>query len=262
MQERHLDRQTYFNEQSYTTEKYVIPFINSVILINENTKVLEIGCGEGGNLKPFADIGCDIVGIDILPGKIDNAKKFFADHENVDKIKFIADNVYNENAIIEQFDVVFMRDVLEHIHDQEKFLHYVKRFLKPKGKFFLGFPPWQNPFGGHQQMCSSKLLSKLPYWHILPMPIYKGIMKMFGEPASTIEGLAEIKDTRISIERFKRIVKKENYKVDKVKFYFINPNYEIKFKLKVREQSRILSSIPYFRNYTITTCYYLISLGD
>lgn len=260
MQERHIDRQKYFNEQAYTTKKYVIPFIESVISINENTSVLEIGCGEGGNLKPFADLGCNTIGIDILEGKINNAKRFFADHKNVSKITFIANDIYNEEAITEKFDVIFMRDVLEHIHNQEKFLHYAKRFLKPNGKFFLGFPPWQNPFGGHQQMCKSKLLSKLPYWHILPMSIYKGIMKMFGENKSVIEGLVEIKDTRISIERFKRIIKKENYKVDKVKFYFINPNYEIKFKLKVREQSKIFSSIPYFRNYTITTCYYLISL--
>ncbi len=260
MQERHIDRKLYYNEQAYTTEKYVIPFIKDVIDIDENTNVLEIGCGEGGNLKPFADIGCNIVGIDILAGKIENAKAFFKAHKNEKKIKFIADDIYNENAINEKFDLIFMRDVLEHIHDQEKFLHYVKRFLKPTGKFFLGFPPWQNPFGGHQQMCNSKLLSKLPYWHILPMPIYKGIMKIFGERKSVIEGLAEIKDTRITIERFKSIIKKENYKIDKEKLYFINPNYEVKFKLKVREQSKIISSIPYFRNFTITTCYYVISL--
>jgi len=260
MQERHIDRKSYFNEQAYTTEKYVIPFVRDVIDINENTKVLEIGCGEGGNLMPFADIGCDIVGIDILAGKIDNAKAFFKGHKNENKIRFIADDVYNENAINEKFDLIFMRDVLEHIHDQEKFLHYVKQFLKPEGKFFLGFPPWQNPFGGHQQMCNSKLLSILPYWHILPMPIYKGIMKMFGERESVIEGLAEIKDTGITIERFKQIVRKENYKIDKERFYLINPNYEIKFKLKVREQSKLFSSIPYLRNFTITTCYYVISL--
>lgn len=260
MQERHIDRQKYFNEQAYTTEKYVIPFIKTAISINENTSVLEIGCGEGGNLKPFADIGCEIVGIDILQGKIDNAIKFFSGHKNENKIKFIAEDIYNEGVITQKFDLIIMRDVIEHIHDQERFLNYVKRFLKPTGKFFLGFPPWQNPFGGHQQMCKSKTLSLTPYWHMLPMFMYKSIMKLFGEKETTIEGLAEIKDTRISIERFKRIVKRENYKIDEVKFYFINPNYEMKFNLKVREQSKLISSIPYFRNFTITTCYYVISL--
>lgn len=260
MQERHQNRNAYFQEQTYTTQKYVIPFIDDIIKIDNNISILEIGCGEGGNLVPFANIGCNVLGIDLSEKKIENAKLFFKDHENSKNVRFICDDIYNESCINEQFDLIFMRDVLEHIHNQEKFLHYVKRFLKPQGKFFLGFPPWQNPFGGHQQMCKSKLLSNLPFWHILPMPLYKGIMKIFGEHKSTINALVEIKETRISIERFKKIAKNEKYKIEKEVFYFINPNYEVKFKLKVRKQLNIISLIPYFRNYTITTCYYLISL--
>ena len=55
MQERHRNREVYFNEQAVTSEKYVLSFINEVMDINENTSILEIGCGEGGNLKPFLD---------------------------------------------------------------------------------------------------------------------------------------------------------------------------------------------------------------
>ena len=261
MQERHLNRSKYFKEQEFTVEKHVLPFIKEVKEINEKMSVLEIGCGEGGNLVPFLKRGCKrIVGIDMSKGKIANANKFFDKEENGNSVEFICDDIYNISAEdIGQFDIIITRDVLEHIHGQEKFMNFVKIFMKPEGKFFLGFPPWHNPFGGHQQMCKSKILSKLPYFHILPKPIYKFILKLFGETQSTINGLLEIKETGITIERFERIIKKNNYRIDKRVFYFINPNYEIKFGLKPRTNWKLISSIPFIRNFFITTNYYVIS---
>ena len=52
----------------------------------------------------------------------------------------------------------------------------LKILLKDKGQIFFGFPPWYMPFGGHQQVAHKKWTSKLPYYHILPMPIYKAIL--------------------------------------------------------------------------------------
>src|SRR5690606_21454937 len=126
--------------------------------------------------------------------------------------------------------------------NQEKFMGFVKRFLKPEGKFFLAFPPWYNPFGGHQQICKSRVLSKLPFFHILPVFLYKGILKLFGENQKTINDLLEIKETGISIERFERILKKENYIIETNTLYFINPNYETKFGLKPRVQMRLITA--------------------
>jgi len=260
MQERHLKRDKYFEEQAITTEKYVMPFINSHKEIKPGMRVLEIGCGEGGNLKPFLDFGCLVTGVDILESKIANANKFFDTHPLKINLNLIVNDIYNSGEEMNGFfDIVFMRDVLEHIHNQEKFMSFAKRFLKPEGLFFLGFPPWQYPFGGHQQMCTSRALSRMPYIHLLPGPLYPGLLKMFGESKGLITDLLEIRQTRISIERFKRIVRKENYTIQKVDYYFINPNYEVKFGLKPRLQKKYISGTPYLRNFFITTCYYLLS---
>ena len=260
MQERHINRQKYFDEQVYTTQKYVVPFVGEFLKINSGINVLEIGCGEAGNLQPFLDLGCNVTGIDLSEGKIENGKAFYANHPNKKNLTLIAQDIYKIGDEFNQhFDLIIMRDTIEHIPDQEVFMGFVKKFLKPDGLFFLGFPPWQSPFGGHQQVCSNKFLSVLPYFHLLPDFLYVGILKLFGESAATIQGLMEIKATGISIERFKRIIKKENYTVNKVINYFINPNYEIKFKLQPRKQLGLLSSIPVLRNFTITACYYLIS---
>ena len=259
MQERHLQREKYFKEQEFTVKKYVIPFIEKSMRIDKNTSVLEIGCGEGGNLKPFLDLACKkVIGVDMSSGKIKNANMFYQNHPNKQNIKFIKADIY-DIFNIGQFDLIIMRDVLEHIHDQNKFMSVVKRFMKPSGKFFLGFPPWQNPFGGHQQICESKILSKMPYFHILPTPIYRIILKLFGEKKDKIKGLLEVKETGITVERFEKILKRNSYHKDNRVFYFINPNYDIKFNLKPKVQLKLISSIPYFRNFFITTNYYLIS---
>ena len=160
MHERHTDRERYFREQAHTTAKHVIPFIDSVMPVSSSLSVLEIGCGEGGNLLPFLEAGCSrIVGIDLSESKIGNARKFYSAIAGGEKVEFIAADIYDSGSA-GTFDLVMMRDVLEHIHDQEKFIGFVKRFLNPGGVLFIAFPPWNNPFGGHQQMCDSRLLSK------------------------------------------------------------------------------------------------------
>jgi hypothetical protein len=113
------------------------------------------------------------------------------------------------------------------------------------------------PFGGHQQICRSKFLSFLPYFHLLPYPLYRGILKLFGESKETIVCLEEIRDTKISIGRFKKIVTENGFSIKKETLYLINPNYEIKFKLKLRKLPRLLN-IPFLRDFFTTTCYYVL----
>jgi len=259
MHERHTHREKYFEEQVYTTSKYVIPFLEQVMPVDAGLKVLEIGCGEGGNMKPFLDLGCDVTGIDLEENKIEKAGKFFADHPNRAKLRLICRDIYELDEPGLKFDLIILRDVIEHIHNQERFMNYVRKFLLPGGRIFFGFPPWQNPFGGHQQMATNKFLAVAPFIHLLPTFMYKGILKAGGESDSKIEGLLEIKDTRLTIERFNRILKKENFRVEKVIYYFINPNYEIKFKLKPRMVFRPITAVPVLRNFFITTCYYIVS---
>ena len=261
MQERHTNRIQYFEEQVYTTEKYVIPFINKIKPVSSDMQILEIGCGEAGNLLPFLQRGCTCIGIDMSDFKVDIARKIFEEKkEEGKKLTLIVDDIFNRvGEYGGKFDLIIIRDTLEHIHGHEKFMQDVKQFLKSDGKIFLGFPPWQNPFGGHQQIAESKIISKVPFFHLLPKPIYLGILKMFGESQSSIDELLNIRSTRITIGQFISMMKRLSYKIDLEELYFINPNYEVKFKLKPRLQSKFITSIPYLRNFLVTTCYYLVS---
>ena len=259
MHERHLNKKKYFEEQSNTTLRYVIPFIEDVFAIEKGIDVLEIGCGHGGNLKPFLDAGCNVTGIDIIDDHVALARESYKDHPYSRNLRLISGDIYLvKEGELPQFDLIVMKDVIEHIHNQERFMGYVKGFLKPGGRMFIAFPPWRMPFGGHQQVCESRLLSVAPYIHLFPDPVYRFILHSFGERETRIAELLEVKSTGLSIERFRTIVAKEKFEVEKVQLYLVNPNYEIKFRLKPRVQFPAFTSLPYFRDFLTTCCYYLI----
>jgi SAM-dependent methyltransferase len=263
MQKRHRNKKSYFEEQVFTTREYVIPHIESFMPLLDSTNVMEIGCGEGGNLVPFLDRNCRVTGLDISESKIAHATGFLRHHPNAASLVLIAKDVYDMVPGKElSFDLIVMRDVIEHIHDQDRFMGFIKKFLKPGGLFFIAFPPWYNPFGGHQQICKNKFLSSLPYFHLLPVSLYRLILKAGGEDSQKIKELVEIKETGISIERFRKIIDKHNYRKIDETFFLINPNYKIKFGLNPRKQLGAVSAIPYFRNLLTTVAYYVLRNHD
>lgn len=260
MFEFHADRKRYFDIQFLNSEQYIIPFIEKFFPIQAGMRVLEIGCGEGGVLKSFIDKECIGVGVEFDRLRIENGSQWMADDISKGNLVFVAKDIYD--TTVEElggaFDIIILKDVIEHIHNQEKLLGRLQHFLTEKGIIFFGFPPWQMPFGGHQQLCEKKL-AKLPYFHLLPVPFYKGLLKLSGESKSNIDLLLEIKETGISIERFEKIVKKTGYKILSRIHYLFNPIYKYKFNLKPRKQSRLVSKIPFVRNFLTTCVYYIIT---
>lgn len=259
MFEFHADRKRYFEIQKLNTEKYVLPFIEQKMPVKPGFRVLEIGCGEAGVLLPFLQKGCVAVGVELDLPRLDLANEMLKDYAAAGKVKFVGKDIYQVDADKElggTFDLIILKDVIEHIHDQEKLIAEMKRFLSPGGAIFFGFPPWQMPFGGHQQMCSNKWLSKLPYYHLLPRFIYKWLLKKYKEP---VAALLEIRDTGISIEKFERIIKKTGYKIAEYTHYLLNPIYEYKFGWKARKQFWLIRHLPVIRNYFTTCVYYLVT---
>lgn len=250
-----------FRQQYLNAQDYVIPFIEETFPLKEGMKVLEIGAAEGGVLKPFVERGCWVMGVDLSPSRIETAKEFLAEEVAAEKAHFIAQNVYDESFQQDwdgHFDLVILKDTIEHIPDQEQFIPYIKRFLKPGGAIFFGFPPWRMPFGGHQQTCRSKRLSKLPWFHLLPVGAYKSVLESANEPEGVINELLDIKSTRISLGRFERIVRQSGLHISAKTLFLINPIYRFKFNLKPRKQFALLGAIPWFRDFVTTCGWYMV----
>lgn len=258
MQHRHKNREIYFREQAECTQKYVIPYIEQVLPITPHLRVLEIGCGEGGNLKPFLDLGCYCVGVDIDTVQLERAKAFYSEHPYCTKLRFIGNDINKVSPeVIGKFDLIILRDVIEHISNQEAFMRKLKCFMNINTLVFLGFPVWCNPFGGHQQICRNRWLSHTPWLHLLPNCLYKKVLQWGGETPNTIKALLEIKETGISLHRFENILEKEQYQILIHTHYLINPNYDIKFGLRPRIIPKCLQ-IPILSDFYTTAMYYLI----
>ncbi len=262
---QHKDFRIRYQQQVDNARGYVIPFIEEKMPLTAATKVLDIGCGEGGVLIPFLERGCPAVGIELDELKAGYARQLLADSIASGQVEIVNQNIYEEEALTRfrgQFDLIILKDVIEHIPDQERFIPYLQKFLKPGGFVFFGFPPWYMPHGGHQQVCKSKFLSMLPWFHLLPNPLYKGILKLSGEYDAVIRELLENKSTGISIERFEKIVRKSGYTIALRNLYLVNPIYQQKFGLKPRKQFRLVAAIPGFRDFVTTCAYYLIRSED
>lgn len=257
----HQDHHIRYRQQFDNAKHYLIPFITTTMDLDQHTHVLDIGCGDGGVMGAMLERGCTATGIELNKLKFEFASENISTHINSGRATLINKNVYEEEALValkEKFDLIILKDVIEHIPNQEKFIPYIKQFLKPGGRIFFGFPPWYMPHGGHQQICESRFLGFLPYFHLLPKLFYRAILKMFGESQGTVDELMEIKDTGISIERFERIVLESKYVIEKKQPYLINPIYKDKFGWNPREQFSIINMMPFLRNFLTTCVYYVI----
>lgn len=242
----------------WVSANYVIPFIN--LQTDQKLHVCEIGCGEAGVLKAFLDKGHTGVGIELYESRAVIAKENLADEIAAGRAEIINKNVYDIDPIKDvhlKFDLIVLKDVIEHIPDQTRFLNKLHDLLKPGGRVFFAYPPWWMPFGGHQQLCKSKLLSKLPWFHLLPKAIYSAVLKSFGESEATITNLMEIKETGITIERMHQIIGENNFKAFKETYWVTNPIYVKKFNIK---PIKSIVNIPYLRNFYVTAHY--VMFGD
>lgn len=259
MQERHINRSRYFEEQARTTRCYYIPYIKGFIG-DMPAKVLEVGCGEGGNLLPFAESGSEVVGVDIAASRIEQAQTFFAQRNQ--KGSFIASDIFRLRDMHNDFPLILIHDVIEHIGNKAGFLSDIKAFLSSEGLIFIAFPAWQMPFGGHQQIAQGRIISHLPFIHLLPRILYKWLLKTGGEDEDTVNELLSIKETKCSIEMFRNIVEEAGYEIINQQLYFINPHYEVKFGLTPRKLSKVISAVPYLRNFFSTSCFYILKKAD
>ena len=258
MQQRHRDRTRYFHELAQTSRKHFIPYIGQYKRLSLDCRILEIGCGDGGNLLPFAQMGCYTLGVDIDEGRIADARRFFVDCDA--KGDFIASDIFLLEDLHGSFEVIICHDVIEHIGDKRRFLSLLPQLLAKGGIVFMSFPAWQMPFGGHQQICRSRVVSHLPFVHLLPRAPYRLLLEAFGEDNGCINELMSIKETRTPIELFERLLKSIGMlSIADRTLWLVNPHYETKFGLRPRRLPTCLGVIPYVRNFFTTSCFYVLT---
>ena len=263
MYEFHLDKDRYFDMQYRVTKEYILPFLNEHVPEKKWNRVLEIGCAEAGVLKAFVEEGAFCTGIELSEYRIANAAKYHEEALLQGRIEFINRDIFDIDPVHDlggTYDLIILKDVIEHIPGQCAFMAQLPSFLSEGGFIFFAFPPWQMPYGGHQQICRNKFFSKLPYSHLLPGFLYNALLKLGGESPATRKELMEVKSTGISIERFEHCLRINKFRVVAKRYYLFNPIYRFKFGIKPRKQVGIVSAVPVVRNFLVTASYYLIQV--
>lgn len=260
MKNRYTDRRLYFNELVQTSREYLMNYISDFCKTSHIRKVIEIGCGEGGILVPFAETGCHVCGIDISQGKIRNAERFFA--EDGLKGEFICSDFIQMDLSEHHgvYDLIIIHDVIEHIEPEFKaeFMKRTGNLLKKDGIIMAAFPSWKMAFGGHQQICRNRLC-RIPLIHLLPLGMYKGYLKLCKEKKETIEELMSIRRSRMSIESFESLCRSADLRILSRRLWVINPHYKAKFRLTPLQLHICFHKSRWLRDRLASSCFYILS---
>jgi SAM-dependent methyltransferase len=123
----------------------VLRVINTFVELKPEAKILDAGCGTGGNLEFLSKLG-NVVGLEPNKQAIKFAQK-----------KSIARVLQGELPGFlpfpqKEFDLVVVLDVLEHIDDDESALMALVPLLKPNGHLIITVPAFPFLWSSHDLM--------------------------------------------------------------------------------------------------------------
>lgn len=240
--------QKHYDEQFFYTDTYLIKFLSDKLESNlEDLKILEIGCAEGGFIAACIEKNISVEGLELEPSRVEIAKKI---NPNINiQVGDITDEVIFEKFKNDNYDLIVIRDVIEHITEKNKAIYNMKKLLKVGGYIFITFPPLYSPFAGHQQNGRT-LIAKIPYIHLLPEVFFKFFANALNENPSVIEDIIFNRSNGISIKSFYSLCSKHNLKILDLNLFLIRPVFQIRFGLR----TRTFPNIPYLREILALGC--------
>ncbi|WP_236254386.1 class I SAM-dependent methyltransferase [Mucisphaera calidilacus] len=115
----------------------------------DGLRVLDFGCGWGGESVWLAERGAEVTGCDISASAIEHAQRFAAER-GVAGVDFALSDSTRLPFADDSFDAVFSTDVFEHVMDLPAVLGELRRVLRPGGVLLTRFGPlFYSPLGYH-----------------------------------------------------------------------------------------------------------------
>ena len=125
-------------------------------------RVLDFGCGWGGESAWLAERAEHVVGCDINDEALEHALTF-KQQKAIDNLDFVRCGDKTIPLESESIDAVFSTNVFEHVMHPAAMLAEIHRVLKPGGSFVSSFGPlFYSPLGYHLSWAS-----QVPYAHLL-----------------------------------------------------------------------------------------------
>lgn len=130
----------------FVARRSILVSILDQLDLPKNAKILEIGCGTGGNLKMLSAYG-QVDAIEMNPDAVALVQREHG--ETVRVIQGALPGVSTD--LIGRYDLVCMFDVLEHIADEGSALSDVKSLLNVSGKLLVTVPAYAWLWGAHDE---------------------------------------------------------------------------------------------------------------
>lgn len=209
----------------------------------EGAAVAEIGCAEGGVMLACVQAGAArALGTDIESARLKAGETIVRAVSTAltadccppleERITFSTHDILFDEPRAEwlgAFDLVILRDVLEHLANPTLALSNIQRVLKPNGYVLVEFPPYNSPFGGHQHLLGNRW-GKLPYMHLLPEPLFRW-MTASGTHPLNIEEVRRLRSVRLTPRKFFRAAHEAGYVLRAERYYLLRPVFKMKFGL-------------------------------
>lgn len=113
--------------------------------IGPHFKILDAGCGTGGNLDLLSSLGCDVTGLEMEPDAAEIARS------KSGKTVYIGSLPDQIPFADESFDLIVLLDVLEHIDDDIGALTSLTAKLKHGGNLLITVPAFSFLWSRHDE---------------------------------------------------------------------------------------------------------------
>lgn len=240
----------HFHEQTEHTNSYLVPYFRKHLPEFDGFKILEIGCAEAGFLHVIQSLGHECVGLELSSARVRTALQ-----KNSNLKIFVGDITDGKVAdlIGTTFDLIVMRDTIEHIPNRFDTFANIDRLLRSEGFLYVTFPPRYSGFAGHQQNGRS-VLRFVPYLHLLPSPVIRILGNLLNERRALIEGVIQNYTDGLTIRTFERFCSEFHFNAIVKDLFLLRPIYEIRFHVKPRR----VPNVPLLRELVAFGCEYLL----
>jgi 2-polyprenyl-3-methyl-5-hydroxy-6-metoxy-1,4-benzoquinol methylase len=237
---------------------FILPHLSRWGVDVKNMRVLDLGCGTGGITVALAEIGADCVGIDLNPSHI--AQAVYMAEEHGVKANFVSTDALKFGQLEQVlkgrvFDLVILSEFLEHLvnlQNVSSLLDSLREYLYPGGYLYVSFPPWFNPFGGHQ--AGWPVIRSIPWFHIIPHRLKRVIAPKHAR--QYLEFFQEL--NHLTIGSFENMTKETKLTVVHKELFHFRPEFYWRYGVPT-VRSSILGRIPILREVTTTGAFYLLA---
>ena len=236
----------HFFEQRKHAETYLIPFLERNCPNFRRFQILDVGCAEAGLLDALHAAHIPGMGLELEAERIAVSKSF---NPELDILEGDITDPDIVSRIKRKFDLIVIRDVIEHIPDKDTVFEHLNALLNADGFIYITFPPRFSPFGGHQQNGRT-ILRKIPYLHLLPPPIIRAFGKATGEHPHVVESIIKQRQIGLSIRQFEELCARHRYRIHRKDLFLFRPVFQVRYGLPTKR----MPDLPGVREFLVLGC--------